>query len=496
MTPILRRGACLLLGLFVAWSGTALAQPPNIVFILADDLDAASAATMEQVRTLITNQGTDFRHHYVNISLCCPSRVSTLRGQFAHNSTIFSNDGPDGGFEGTYAKGLESSTIATWLQDAGYRTVLFGKYLNGYPNTAPSITYIPPGWTEWYSSNAGSPYSEFNYKLNENGQTVSYGAADSDYLTDVIAAKATDFIRRSVDQHPEQPFFAYISTYAPHLPATPAPRYAQALPGITAPRTLSFNEPDVSDKPTWLRDAPLLTEAEIATIDQQYRSRRQSLLAVDDLVKGVVDTLEATGQLASTYVFFSSDNGFHHGEHRLTSGKLTAFEEDLRVPLSVRGPGVPAGATVDALTANVDYASTFAEIGGASVPSWVDGRSITPFLRGQTPPSWRRAMMLARGEHGGAAHALNGLREPPDPFDTLALSIPPFTGLRTADGYTYVAYANGEYELYQNTRDPKQLRSQYETTNEHQKTQMAAWLEAIAGASGEALRQAELRPPK
>jgi arylsulfatase A-like enzyme len=481
--------------------GLALATPagakaPNIVFVLADDLDAASAATMEQVRTLITNQGTDFRHHYVNISLCCPSRVSTLRGQFAHNSTIYSNDLPNGGFEGTYAKGLESSTIATWLQEAGYRTVLLGKYLNGYPDTAPSVTYIPPGWTEWYSPNGGSPYSQFNYKLNENGQTVSYGSADSDYLTDVIAAKATDFIRRSVDQHPEQPFFAYVAPYAPHLPATPAPRHAQALPGITAPRTLSFNEADVSDKPSWLRNAPLLTEAEIATIDAQYRNRRLSLLAVDELVKSIVDTLEATGQLANTYIFVSSDNGYHHGEHRLTSGKLTAFEEDLRIPLSVRGPGVPVGATIDALTANVDYASTFAEIAGATVPSWVDGRSITPFLRGETPPSWRRAMMVARGEHGGTARALDGLREPPDPFNPLALSIPPFTGLRTADGSTYVAYVNGEYELYQNKPDPKQLRNRYEASSDNLKAQLAGWLAALTGASGEALRQAELRPPK
>ncbi|WP_374565771.1 sulfatase [Ideonella sp.] len=496
MNPLIRRVlAAAALGLALATP--AGAKAPNIVFILTDDLDAAAAAKMAQVKALITDQGTSFQRHFVNVSLCCPSRVSTLRGQFAHNSTIYGNNAPNGGFEGTYSKGLESSTIATWLQDAGYRTALFGKYLNGYPHTAPSTTYIPPGWTEWYSPNGGSPYSEFDYDLNENGTTVRYGSADSDYLTDVISDKAVDFIRRSVEQHAGQPFFAYVSTYAPHLPATPAPRHADMFPELQAPRTNSFNEADVSDKPTWVREAPLLSESEIATLDEQYRSRRLSLLAVDEMVKRIVDTLQALGQLDNTYVFFTSDNGFHQGEHRLASGKMTAFEEDLHIPLSVRGPGVPVGATVDALTANVDYASTFAELGGASTPGWVDGRSLVPLLQGQTPKPWRQALMLSHGEVGGEPRpsGMAGLLEPPDPFDTLAIDIPMYTGLRTADDYTYVAYLNGEFELYDNSKDLRQLRNRYGDASENQRARLAAWLAALDGASGEALRQAELRPP-
>lgn len=503
-----RAGLAIATGLFVSCPGASPAAPaapavqaaqstaqPNIVFILADDLDAAAATKMAHAKALITDQGTGFRHHYVNVSLCCPSRVSTLRGQFAHNSSIYGNDPPGGGFEGTLAKGLESSTLATWLQEAGYRTALFGKYLNGYPNSASSPTYIPPGWTEWYSPNGGNPYREFDYSLNENGTTVAYGSADSDYLTDVIAAKVNDFIRRAADRHRGQPFFAYVAPYAPHLPATPAPRHRQSLRGIKAPRTLSFNEADISDKPSWFLDAPLLTESQVATIDREYRSRRQSLLAVDEMVKGVIDTLEATGLLANTYVVFASDNGYHQGEHRLTSGKQTAYEEDLRIPLSIRGPGVPVGATVAALTANVDYAPTFAELAGATVPGWVDGRSIVPFLRGQAPPSWRQAMLLSRGEHGRVVRAPQGLLEPPDPFETQGIGIPPFTGLRTADGYTYVAYTNGEFELYQNIQDPRQLRNLWATAGTPLKTRLAAWLASLAGASGEALRQAELAAP-
>jgi arylsulfatase A-like enzyme len=500
MASICCRGALRTLRLAAALAAvvtaTASAQPPNIVFILTDDLDSAAAAEMAQVKALVTTPGMQFRHHYVGVSLCCPSRVSTLRGQFAHNSTIYGNNPPLGGFEGTYAKGLESSTVATWLHDGGYRTAMIGKYLNGYPNTAPSITYIPPGWDEWYSPNAGTPYEEFDYSLNENGVTVPYGHADTDYLTDVISDKTVGFIQRSVEEHPDQPFFAYVATYAPHLPATPAPRHASALPGITAPRPSSFNESDVSDKPAWLKTAPLLTAAEIATIDLQYRKRRQSLLAVDEMVKRIVDTLQATGQLANTFIVFSSDNGFHMGQHRLISGKMTAFEEDILVPLSVRGPGVPKRVRVDAFTANVDYGPTFAAMAGVTPPSWVDGRSLIPFLRGVTPAAWRQVVMLSHGELGTRALPLDGLLEPADPFDsTLALNIPLYTGLRTVAGETYVAYLNGERELYRNAHDPRQLRNHYAAASEDHRARLAAWLAALDASSGEALRQAELAPP-
>lgn len=500
MAPEIHRAAARgLLCLVVGWAGLmglAWGKPPNIVFILADDLDSAAAATMSQVKTLITDQGMDFPQHYVNISLCCPSRVSMLRGQFGHNTGIMHNSAPAGGFQGTYSKGLENSTLATWLQAAGYRTALLGKYLNGYPDGAPSSTYIPPGWSEWYVPIGGDPYGEYDYTLNENGSPVPYGHDEADYLTDVLASKASDFIRRSVTQYPDRPFFAFVSTYAPHFPATPAPRHADAFPDIRAPRPPSFNEPDVSDKPSWLRTAPLLTEAEIAEIDTRYRKRRQSLLAVDELVKGLVDTLQATGQLNDTYVVFTSDNGLHQGQHRLMAGKSTAFEEDIVVPLSIRGPGVPAGQRAEALTVNVDFAPTLADIAGATAPDWVDGRSLMPFLRGQVPAQWRRAVLIAHDEVTGPLIDMPGIYEPPDPFDLSPMIWKSdYAGLRTADGHTYVEYKNGEFELYNNAVDPWQLRNRYSTAPAKLTARMASWLAALRNASGEALRQAELRAP-
>ncbi|HEV8692399.1 MAG TPA: sulfatase [Ideonella sp.] len=470
-------------------------QAPNIILILTDDQAAQDVAQMPLLKSLITDEGATFRQHFVSLSLCCPSRVSGLRGQFAHNTTIFKNNPPEGGFEGTYAKGLESSTVATWLRGAGYRTALFGKYLNGYPSTAPN-NYIPPGWTEWYSPNGGNPYKEFDYSLNENGSTVSYGSTAADYLTDVLSNKAADFIRRSVDQYPTQPFFAYIATYAPHAPATPAPRHENAFPGVQAPRTAAFNEADVSDKPAWIQALPLLNQTQIDDIDKLYRHRLQSLLAVDELIQNIVNTLQAKGQLANTYILFASDNGYHQGLHRLDSGKMTAFEEDLLVPLMVRGPGVPRGSSVSFLTANVDYAPTFAEIAGASAPGFVDGRSLLGLMKGQSPTDWRQMLLL---EHKLDADdhlvPLDGTREPPDAFERrmrdAGVGITAFSGLRTADGKTYVEYDTGEYELYDNLTDPSQLKNGYNTAPSDLKTRLSGWLGTLRTASGTSLRQAE-----
>ena len=485
----------------------AQAKSPNIVFILTDDLNEEVFSHLDRVKTLITDQGTKFNHQFVSLSLCCPSRTATLRGQFAHNTGIFTNDaGSGGGFQTVYSSGLESSTVATWLQAAGYRTALIGKYLNGYPNGAPSSTYIPPGWTRWFSPNGGNPYSEYNYSLNENGTTVSYGSAPSDYLVDVISSKAATFIRNTTTNYPSKPFFLYLAPYVPHGPATPPPRYANDFPGIQAPRTASFNEADVSDKPAWLRNKAPLTAAQIADLDDLYRKRRQSIQAVEDLLANVIDTLSATGELANTYIFFTSDNGFHQGQHRLASGKNTAFEEDLNVPLVVRGPGVPAGQVVNAITANVDFAPTFAAIAGVTPPGFVDGRSLVPFLTSTTPPAtWRQVLLL---EHGGpslTAASSDPLLEPQDAFDVQASAsggAPVFAGLRTKGqalaGHgpiNYVEYDTGERELYDLTLDPAQLTNGYAGADPALVDELSAWLGSLRHAAGQALRNAEQAPP-
>lgn len=472
-------------------------SPPNILFILTDDLDAAEVAYMPRVKALLADQGVTFSNYFVSVSLCCPSRSTTLRGQYSHNTGVRTNGGGNGGFELAYASGLEKSTIATWLQAAGYRTALYGKYLNGYPATAP-VRYVPPGWTDWASSVAGNAYSEYNYTLNENGRAARYGALPSDYGTDVYAGKAAAFIRKSSADG--KPFFVYLAVYAPHGPATPAPRHATLFADARAPRSPSFDEEDVSDKPAYIRDRPRIGRRAQNVIDPLYRKRLQSLQAVDEAVALLVDTLRATGQLENTFIVFASDNGFHLGQHRLVTGKQTAYEEDIRVPLIVRGPGVPAGRTVSQMAGNVDLAPTFADIGGTAPPAFVDGRSLVALLRGSLPPAapWRQAYLI---EHWTQQRAVPGdsLREPFDADQTelnpprRALrgraararfggrrvqvtapnAIPEFHALRTAR-YTYVEYVTGERELYDVVRDPFELDNLVATTSK-------ALLDALSG---------------
>lgn len=475
----------------------ATAKPPNIVYIVADDLDEGVYAGATRLRSLLVDQGTSFRNHFVTISLCCPSRVATLRGQYAHNSGIFSNGGDNGGFGKFFSDNLEDETIAGWLQGGNYRTALVGKYLNGYPNAASGNTYIPPGWTRWFSPVAGKPYTEYNYTLNQNGTLITYGSAPEDYGVDVITNRADTFIRNTTASFPNKPFFLYLSPYVPHGPATPPPRYEARFPNAKAPRTASFNEADVSDKPAWIRNKALIGSAAIQNIDELYRKRRQTTLALEDLVSGVIDALTATGQLGNTYIFFTSDNGFHQGQHRLTSGKNSAYEEDIRVPLVVRGPGVPAGATVTNLTANVDFPSTWADLAGIATPSSVDGRSLLPFLRGQTPATWRRAVLL---EHAGPSITLpseDGTLEPQDPFDVQAQAsggAPVFVGIRT-ETRTYVEYDTGERELYNLTSDPNQLDNAYGSASAALKTQLSTWVSRLKSAAGAGLRAAEETAP-
>jgi N-acetylglucosamine-6-sulfatase len=407
---------------------------PNIVFILSDDEDVKIHAYMPKTRALLENHGTSFDNFFVTYSFCCPSRATILRGQYPHNTQIEGIQLPTGGFKKWHALGLGNSTIATWLHAAGYHTAFYGKYLNQYD---PRTDGVQPGWDEWYAG--GDNWSNYNYILNENGEIVSYGDRAEDYLTDVIARKGVRTIHEAVAAR--QPFFLYLSTYTPHAPATCARRHDGLFADTPLPRPASFDEADVSDKPAIIRNLPPLTDPQIKAMEEHYRARLRSLQAIDDMVETMVRTLEQTGQLQSTYIIYTSDNGFHMGEHRMIAGKTTAYEEDIRVPAIVRGPGVPAGQRIDATVLNNDFAPTFAAIAGIAAPSFVDGRSFLPLFENPDRP-WRQSFLIQRREL--ETHEMTG----PARFDAI----------RTADRL-YVEYGDGDRELYDIRNDPYQLES-------------------------------------
>jgi N-acetylglucosamine-6-sulfatase len=452
---------------------------PNIIFILADDLDLASAQQMPKLRSLLLEEGASFENAFVSYPLCCPSRATILTGLYAHNHYVVGNEPPRGGFEKFREQGLEESTIAVRLQEEGYRTALFGKYLNHYPGDDP--TYVPPGWDEWHAkldtsvereegtSAEGDAIEEYtkyyDYELNENGEVVPHTDNPEDYLTDVLAGETTDFIRHAASD--SKPFFLYLAPAAPHDPATPAERHEDAFAGEKAPHSASFDEQDVSDKPPWIEQIRRISNRQASReIDKRYRKRLASMLAVDEMLDSLVRELESTDQLDNTFIFFTSDNGWQQGEHRIKAGKLYPYEESIHIPLFVRGPGIPAGSKVEKLVLNTDFAPTFADLARVSFPA--DGRSFAPLLRGEDPP-WRSEVLLEAAGGG---------------------SPPSYVAVRT-ETHKYVEYQTGDRELYDLEADPYEMDNLPETNDDSLVQELKAKLDALRECTGDGCREAE-----
>ena len=442
-------------------SATA-AERPNIVFVLTDDLDSRSMQYLDGLRGVMAGSGTTFTRAYVTDSLCCPSRATILRGQYPHNHGIRSNVAPSGGAERFHDTGKDQSTVATWLDDAGYQTKFIGKYLNNYKGK-----YEPPGWDEWFAWQG-----EYNSKkVNDNGKVLRVKGHD----TELFANKSVDFIRQASDD--SKPFFLSVWTRAPHQPAIPAGRYANRFNGAGLPKPPNFDERDVSDKPRFIRSMPRLSDKKISKMRNLHQNRLASMLSVEDLLKDVVGELRKTGELDNTYIFFTSDNGYHLGEHRMTQGKRTAYEEDIRVPLMVRGPGVPAGRVLEHQVLNNDLAPTFAELAGVKPPSFVDGKSMVPLLDSSPPTvsDWRTGFLTENWR----SKAVGGTSE-----------APAYKALRT-QGFLWTRYGNGGRELYNMRKDPYQLNSRKPQSNRKQVRALNNQLNKLQACHGAKCRAAE-----
>ncbi len=349
-----------------------------------------------------------------------------------------------------------------WLQQSGYYTAQIGKYLNGYEN---SDTGVPPGWSEWHGSKA--TYLFYGYQLLENGQINTYGSTDTDpdapanpagYSTDVYTDKAVQTIGERAPA--KQPFFLYLAYLAPHSggpnpdapnqsrcrgTAKPAARHIGAFDAEPLPQPPSYNEADVFDKPAGIRDREPLTESQIARATRNYRCRAESLLAVDEGVERIVDQLKATGELDNTLLIYTSDNGFFHGEHRIVQGKNRVYEEAIRVPLMMRGPGIPRGETVDELSINADLAPTILDAAGAKAGRAEDGRSLLPSAAHPERERGRELLIEQQASADDDDGTSNGVT---------------YAALRN-ERYSYVENAGGEVELYDLVNDPYQLTNQH-----------------------------------
>ncbi len=421
---------------------------PNIVFIITDDQRWDELSHMPSLQRELVRKGTRFTNAFVTDALCCPSRISMLRGQYDHDTGVYNNDGPYGGWQRVHALGLENSTLATWLHGAGYRTGLVGKYFNGYND----ISFVPPGWDYW-RARKGPDY--FNYNVSENGVAKLWGGAPADYDADVMSNYANDFIRTTST---DQPLFLWLAYHEPHAPFTPAPRDIgdPRCANVTNKNYPSFNEADVSDKPAYLAAFPSFTPAETQTYGTtNFVSSCEALLSVDRGVNKVVAALQATGRLSNTLIVYVSDSGLLYGEHRTPSSKAVPYEEGIRIPMLMRYDPVTQGvASTDGhLALNIDLAPTVADLLGLSItpgcptPFWkntchpgFDGRTLLPLLGGRTAPFARSAFLIE--------HYM-------DPSDE---RIPTYCATRTRS-YIYVRYGDGQEELYDLKADPYEMKN-------------------------------------
>ena len=477
-------------------------EGPNIVVFLTDDQTVEQVRVMTQVDALMRAEGVTFANSFVNYALCCPARATLLTGQHASNHGVLWNGGPTGGYD-NFAD--QESALPVALSEAGYLTVHVGKYLNGFGlppflGGATSIEELepPPGWDEFRGLISPTEVYYTEPTFLDRGDVVTYD--EDDYVTDVVTDLVVDSITRAASL--DRPFFLQVGYSAPHaqgglplneveagtffdriaerypdLPfveAVPAPRHAGTLAGEPLLTSPAIGEDDISDKPQAVR-YPELTDAQLERLGDIYRSELESLLAVDESVAAIIEELDRLGELEETYLVFTSDNGYLHGEHRIWPAKYFPYEEALRVPLLIVGPGLQPGRTVDSVVSNVDLAPTILELAGAAPLRQPDGRSLVGLLR-DTEQEWTRAILVEGHAPEGQLLTFGGRQAPA------------FSGVHTGEA-VYVEYADGSRELYDLTVDPFQLENiaAREGAAELER-QMAAWLKELESCRGESCR--------
>ncbi len=483
--------------------GVQESSRPNLIVVMVDDVDELTLAAAEERGWMphlaaLRARGTSFSRSFTSLSLCCPSRATFLTGLYPHNTKVFDNKAPDGGVDGFD----DSSTIATWLEAAGYRTGYIGKYLNGYgrertSHPASQPTYVPPGWSDWQGLVDPSTYRMYDFTINDDGVLVEHGGpageaggSDTNYQTDVLADRAVRFIEEGRGR--VTPFLLLVNPMAAHLEGTdddvdngaprPAPRHEWVLRSdVALPDLPNLGEEldDIASKPDVVRAQRPLGAGGRARMDEQLRHRVGSLLAVDDLVGRVVEAARAAGVLDDTVLVFTSDNGWLYGQHRLFQ-KRYPYEESIRIPLVIADYRRAAAArSSDALVVNTDLAPTLAELAGVTPALAVDGRSLVPLLGagGEAPRGWRRRF-LVRGP---------------------APSRVQFVGVRTSSGDAvadslYVRYEDRCRtictELYRLADDPYQLRNRALVPSAAL-AELTAWTDALDGCGGGSCQRLE-----
>ena len=445
---------------------------------------------MPNTLDLIRKHGVSFNRYMASYPLCCPSRSTLLSGRYSHSTGVLSNSAPRGGWVAFRHHPIYRHNLAVWLQRAGYRTIHLGKFLNEYGGPGPDdpTTKVPPGWDEWQTdATDNSTRLYYGYTLNQDGvihgpfgnpDYAEFSAKDPpgcplappplascNYQEDTLTDRAVRQIDRSA---PGRPFYLQLDYNAPHgdsnppIGPEPARRHYDSAIDTPLPRPPGFNEADISDKPSFIRDdAELLGPTNFRRMRIEYQKSLESLRAVDEGVRRLIGALRRSGELSRTYVFFISDNGFFFGEHRLERSKFLPYEPSIRLPLLIRGPGIRANSATEELAANIDLAPTIVELTGAHADRSFDGRTLLPFWT-HTTRRTRRAILLESFAKATdiTPRKKHGRRRGRGATDSISAPIENYLGVRVGP-YKYVEYETGDRELYDLSRDPYELRNRF-----------------------------------
>lgn len=441
--------------------------PRNVLLILTDDQDPASAMNMPKTVSRMMDYGARFPNGSVAVPQCGPSRVCLFTGRYAHNHGCLDHSGPDETYGQFIARGHHRDNLPVWLQNAGVKTAMMGKYLNGYGN-GETHRYVPPGWDRFIGWQGGyQEHGKDEWRVNDMGEVETFDRREV-HDTDWFSDRADAFVR--VNRVLDRPWFLMVSLNAPHSASYSAPRHDGMFGDARMPRPPSFDEADVSDKPARIRARDRLSPEQEAEAQGQWRQRLRALQSVDDMVARLCTALHETGQADDTMVVYTSDNGFMLWRHRIET-KGVPYNESMGVPFMVRGPGVEPGRIRPELVSNVDLAPTICEWTGTPVPDSVDGRSFAGLFSGEPLP-WREHQLV---------EFYNGNLD--------------VAGVRTADNRLYVEHQTGEKEYYEMASDPYQLDSKHEKLeNGAEMADLSERLRELRSCSGDSCRLAEGLP--
>ena len=477
-------------------NGAGKGKQPNILVVMTDDMAQSDLQFMPNVRRKLAQKGTSFTNAIDAFPLCCPARATFITGQYPHNHGVIGNFAP----YGWYGMKQRGNTLPAWLDDAGYRTAAIGKWLNGY-GARDAHGEVPKGFDIWRGLLDVSAYDYFNFVMNKDGKLRTWGDEEfakklvefahievddqpdtlatifaelarlfgpppydywgterpKDYSPDVTGKVATRLVRRGRSE--KKPFFIWWSPASPHRedvtttlmgrsgPDPRAPfRYRDESSELTLPQGPSFNNQGTGPIPENMNAATPLDPSDIDQLNLDYQGRAGSMMAVDDHVADMVKTLRETHQLKNTVIMFVSDNGWLQGEHRIPGDKFLPYDESLKVPLIVRGPGIPQGEKVQGQVSNIDFAPTLLDLANARPGRTMDGLSLLPTMADPDQVPQRALGIEAPAPLFAGAIPVNGWDRP-------------YEGVRT-DRWTFVEYTeSGDRQLFDRQADPHELHN-------------------------------------